>query len=108
MSEPVLAFHAYHTKKDRTCKVGKMRWPGIEPGSIAWKATMLTITPPTLSCTFSQPHAILSLISHNHSHNKLTSTCPLPQPTATTPFQKAMHHTGGGASLFFSLPSSPT
>ena len=25
-----------------------MRRPGIEPGSIAWKATMLTITPPTL------------------------------------------------------------
>ena len=25
-----------------------MRWPGIEPGSIAWKATMLTIIPPTL------------------------------------------------------------
>ena len=31
----------------------KMRWPGIEPGSTAWKATMLTITPPTpLSCTY--------------------------------------------------------
>ena len=27
---------------------GKMRRPGIEPGSTAWKATMLTITPPTL------------------------------------------------------------
>ena len=27
-----------------------MRQPGIEPGSIAWKATMLTFTPPTLSC----------------------------------------------------------
>tara|TARA_Y100000310_G_scaffold54871_1_gene50283 strand:- start:42 stop:254 length:213 start_codon:yes stop_codon:yes gene_type:complete len=25
-----------------------MRQPGIEPGSIAWKATMLTFTPPTL------------------------------------------------------------
>ena len=24
-----------------------MRQPGIEPGSIAWKATMLTFTPPT-------------------------------------------------------------
>lgn len=24
-----------------------MRWPGVEPGSIAWKATMLTATPPT-------------------------------------------------------------
>ncbi len=27
-----------------------MRWPGVEPGSIAWKATMLTVTPPTLGC----------------------------------------------------------
>ena len=25
-----------------------MRQPGIEPGSIAWKAIMLTSTPPTL------------------------------------------------------------
>ena len=28
-----------------------MRQPGIEPGSIAWKATMLTFTPPTLLTT---------------------------------------------------------
>jgi hypothetical protein len=26
----------------------KVRGPGIEPGSTAWKATMLTITPATL------------------------------------------------------------
>ena len=26
----------------------KVRWPGVEPGSTAWKATMLTVTPPTL------------------------------------------------------------
>jgi hypothetical protein len=25
-----------------------MRWPGIEPGSTAWKAAMLTIIPPML------------------------------------------------------------
>ena len=25
-----------------------VRWPGVEPGSAAWKATMLTVTPPTL------------------------------------------------------------
>ena len=24
-----------------------VRRPGVEPGSIAWKATMLTVTPPT-------------------------------------------------------------
>ena len=29
-------------------KKKELRWPGIEPGSIAWKATMLTIIPPTL------------------------------------------------------------
>ena len=28
-------------------KSQKVRWPGIEPGSIAWKATMLAFTPPT-------------------------------------------------------------
>ena len=28
-----------------------MRQPGIEPGSIAWKATMLTFTPLTLLIT---------------------------------------------------------
>ena len=33
-------------RKNEACQ--KMRWPGIEPGSIAWKATMLTIIPPTL------------------------------------------------------------
>ena len=39
-------------KKNKKEKVGgkKMRWPGVEPGSIAWKATMLTVTPPTLAC----------------------------------------------------------
>ena len=32
------------------CLTGQkdVRRPGIEPGSIAWKATMLTFTPPTL------------------------------------------------------------
>ena len=24
-----------------------MRRPGVEPGTVAWKATMLTVTPPT-------------------------------------------------------------
>ena len=27
----------------------EMRWPGIEPGSTAWKAAMLTTIPPTLT-----------------------------------------------------------
>ena len=28
-------------------KQKNMRWPGVEPGTAAWKATMLTVTPPT-------------------------------------------------------------
>ena len=39
----------------------KVRQPGIEPGSTAWKATMLTFTPPTLDdlvCLISQPLAL--------------------------------------------------
>ena len=32
-------------------KIKILRQPGIEPGSIAWKATMLTFTPPTLQDT---------------------------------------------------------
>ena len=31
-----------------------VRQPGIEPGSIAWKATMLTFTPPTLDICYHQ------------------------------------------------------
>ena len=34
-----------------------MRWPGIEPGSIAWKATMLTFIPPSL--IFAEPTALV-------------------------------------------------
>ena len=35
--------HQVRKSKKRT-----VRWPGVEPGSAAWKATMLTVTPPTL------------------------------------------------------------
>lgn len=28
----------------------ELRWPGIEPGSTAWKAAMLTTIPPSLWC----------------------------------------------------------
>ena len=38
-----MAYNDYFSKK-----LEKVRQPGIEPGSIAWKATMLTFTPPTL------------------------------------------------------------
>ena len=35
-------------KKINIYQLKNMRWPGIEPGSTAWKAAMLTIIPPTL------------------------------------------------------------
>jgi hypothetical protein len=37
------------SKSKREPKKKSVRRPGIEPGSTAWKATMLTITPATLS-----------------------------------------------------------
>ena len=40
----VLYIRVYQRKKKKKF----MRWPGVEPGSTAWKATMLTVTPPTL------------------------------------------------------------
>ena len=49
----------WYTLLDKRCNIcqydkwkstqNDLRQPGIEPGSIAWKATMLTFTPPTLS-----------------------------------------------------------
>ena len=44
MGTPVLP-----PRKKRKQQTKKLRRPGIEPGSTAWKATMLTITPATLS-----------------------------------------------------------
>ena len=41
-----------------------MRRPGIEPGSTAWKATMLTITPPTLLSLSKKHIQILSAQQH--------------------------------------------
>ena len=38
----VFSLHMYLKRKDH------VRRPGVEPGSTAWKATMLTVTPPTL------------------------------------------------------------
>ena len=36
----------------RKRKIKSVRWPGIEPGSTAWKAAMLTTIPPTPTCQF--------------------------------------------------------
>ena len=37
-----------HEKNDIIKSKMKLRWPGVEPGSTAWKAAMLTAIPPTL------------------------------------------------------------
>lgn len=50
-----LNFVAIYTRVDK-----KMRGPGIEPGSTAWKATMLTITPATQRYNRQRTHHILS------------------------------------------------
>ena len=56
----------------------RMRWPGIEPGSAAWKAAMLTFTPPTPpytlpSTTFAIPPVVMSL---SISREATRSCCP--------------------------------
>ena len=38
----------------------KVRRPGIEPGSTAWKAAMLTTIPPTPRCRFDIKHWLSS------------------------------------------------
>ena len=42
-----------------------MHWPGVEPGSIAWKATMLTVTPPTLHTETRHGRIKLCSVLHN-------------------------------------------
>ena len=47
-----------------------MRWPGVEPGSTAWKAIMLTITPPTLALHHTAMHctALVSVCNSTDKH----------------------------------------
>ena len=77
-------FHRWHggqPKQNRCCKKlivqqwthfekKKMRRPGIEPGSTAWKATMLTITPPTLLSLSKKHIQILSAQQHTIASHK--------------------------------------
>ena len=42
----VLVCERYKKEKEKKKTV---HWPGVEPGSTAWKAAMLTVTPPMLS-----------------------------------------------------------
>ena len=54
-SDDIGILDTLHGKKE-------LRWPGIEPRSIAWKATMLTFTPPTPLCKSSQNQAFFNLM----------------------------------------------
>ena len=40
-----------------------MRWPGVEPGSTAWKAAMLTVTPPTRARMTLKNNGVISLLT---------------------------------------------
>ena len=61
-----------------------MRRPGIEPGSIAWKATMLTFTPPTLmiearfqlSYTLKSPVFVAQWIARRTSNPEVAGSNP--------------------------------
>ena len=54
--------HHFKTEKSKS-----VRRPGIEPGSIAWKATMLTITPPTLVIEWQFFNIEIYLLKLEHS-----------------------------------------
>ena len=41
-------------KLPKIMEIKNLRRPGIEPGSIAWEATMLTFTPPTHRDTYEE------------------------------------------------------
>ena len=49
-----------------------MRRPGVEPGSTAWKATMLTVTPPTPSLQHPKVSASRSVFYKYESIKKET------------------------------------
>ena len=42
-----LIFLLLLNKNTDLCKKKCLRWPGVEPGSTAWKAAMLTVIPPS-------------------------------------------------------------
>ena len=45
----IVALRSVHATADGEAeRKNHVRRPGVEPGSTAWKATMLTVTPPTL------------------------------------------------------------
>ena len=49
-----------------------VRWPEIEPGSTAWKATMLTITPPSHNIKYVNLNVLAySLDSNRTSYSRI-------------------------------------
>ena len=48
-----------------------MRWPGIEPGSTAWKAAMLTTIPPTHTKDVGGNFSIYSVKSPDRYHHEI-------------------------------------
>ena len=50
MSDVRSLFPEGRGKKEHNSRKEEMRSPGVEPGTQAWKACMLTITPRTLRC----------------------------------------------------------
>ena len=44
-------------------KEKNMRWPGVEPGSTAWKAAMLTVTPPTQARMSLKNNGVINLLT---------------------------------------------
>ena len=67
-----------------------MHWPGIEPGSTAWEAAILTTIPPTLTVniTIDNRQNKFTEISDEHKHNyfpnhkkSLDFSCSLTHPS---------------------------
>ena len=97
-------------------KSKNLRWPGVEPGSIAWKATMLTVTPPTLAVhlpntllspvfLFSSPTTGTTVVVAQAASCSTQTTVGVTQPTTTVPADPEKEisfgkHSGGGVSYF--------
>ena len=50
----------------------ELHWPGVKPGSTAWKAAMLTVTPPVPPCVESgRIETLLLAFCHDRPANYL-------------------------------------
>lgn len=76
--------------------VGTLRWPGIEPGSTAWKAAMLTTIPPT-------PHR-----QQGARTTPPTDTGQRPAGPSTPPTAYSPAHARGATARNTATPAAPT